>query len=289
MSLTKNIDTGSYAGNGTSQTVTIGWQPAEVIIVGDRTGGPTGGRAACFKDSAMADDDFLEVRQTTQITTANGITLTATGFSVGSDAVINNSGNTFYWIAFRQSPWVDVVTWTGDGVGGGQAITTGRQPLRVRMAQVSGAEAFLFKHHSAGAGGIHYETTGAVVDPLITMQATGFLVQADANLSAESYAAVVQYRDSGSTQHLEEGSFTGSGVGQTITLGQQPKVLLILNETNPRIFFKTGDMPTDNHAELSSAYNWMSPGEITITATGFSVTGNADASGDTIRYLAIYH
>jgi hypothetical protein len=159
----------------------------------------------------------------------------------------------------------------------------------VRLAQTSGAEALLFKHHSAGSGGTHYETTAANVDPLVTMQSTGFLVQQDANLSAESYSAAVMYRDSGSTQHLEEGTYTGSGVGQTITVGQQPKALIIYNEANPRIFLKTGDMATDAHGELSSAYNWLSPGDITITATGFSVTGNADANGDTIRYLAIYH
>jgi hypothetical protein len=289
MSLNKYVDSGSYAGNGATQTITIGWQPAEVLIVSNRTTGPTPQRAMCFKDSGMAGVEFLRCNNTTATIAANGITLLSTGFSVGSEAVINNSGTTFYWIAFRQSPWVDIVSYTGDGVGGGQALTTGRQPLRVRIAQMTGSNRLVQKFSSVGAAAQLYTTTGSNLDPAITMQSTGFLVDQDANLAGETYAAAVQYRDSGSTHHLEEGEYVGSAVGQTITLGQQPKAVLIYNSTNPRIFVKTPDMAADAHAEISSAYNWLSPGEITINATGFSVTGNADASGDTIRYLAIYH
>ncbi len=100
---------------------------------------------------------------------------------------------------------------------------------------------------------------------------------------------MVQYRDSGATNHFEEGTYTGSGVGQTITLDRQPKAVLLYNEANPRLFYKTSDMAADTHAELAAAYNWVSPGEITLSATGFSVTGNADGSGDTIRWLALFN
>lgn len=289
MSRNIHVDTGSYTGNGTSQSISIGWQPVEVILVSERTTGPTGGRAMAFKDSSMPDDDYLRCANTTAMETANGLTLTADGFSVGSDQLVNNSGTVFHWIAFRQSSWAEVVTYTGDGVGAGQAVTTGRQPIRVRVAQTTGTARLVQKLSQTGTVAQIYTTTAANLDPGITMQSTGFLAQQDANTTGESYSAAVMYPTSGSTQHMEEGSYVGDGGTQAITLGKQPKAVLIYNSSNPRIFLKTSTMAADAHGEIASAYSWSSPGEITITSTGFSVTGNANGSTDSIRYLAIFN
>lgn len=93
---TENIASGTYTGNGTSQSITIGWQPKFIII-----NNQSSGEASCYKTDGMAGDDFIQYASNAEIHTTFGVTITSTGFSVGSRADINGSGDPLSWIAIR--------------------------------------------------------------------------------------------------------------------------------------------------------------------------------------------
>lgn len=101
------IASGSFTGNGTSQSITTpGWQPDFVFIKG-------GTNRAAIKTSTMTTD------LTKQITLAaalfSGITITATGFDVNGDARVNENAITFYWFAIRDNGAGDFGVHTYEG------------------------------------------------------------------------------------------------------------------------------------------------------------------------------
>ena len=90
--------TGTYTGNGTSQSITVGFQPKILRIFRWNETYPN----QALKNDQMAGDDYLRINSdgTPVIDLANGITLTSTGFDLGSDSTINSDGNTYYWEAY---------------------------------------------------------------------------------------------------------------------------------------------------------------------------------------------
>jgi hypothetical protein len=90
--------TGNYTGNGTSQSVDVGFQPKIVKIFRWNETYPN----KAEKNDQMDGDDYLRTNSdgTPYIDFANGITLTETGFDLGSDSTINSDGNTYYWEAY---------------------------------------------------------------------------------------------------------------------------------------------------------------------------------------------
>lgn len=97
--ITRNIS-GSYEGTGAAQNIyldKVGFKPKRVTIY----------RIDTAQDLAehvegMADASFLKTAGATgvrSLVTTQGVTLSSTGFSVGTDASINNSGDTYRYFA----------------------------------------------------------------------------------------------------------------------------------------------------------------------------------------------
>ncbi len=113
--------TGSYVGNGTSQTIALGFEPGILWVKGDSTG-----RVAIMRLNSMNSVNFgagvgdgaMRADGTSPITGA--ITaVTGTNFSVGSHVEANQNGVTFwYWGIKESSPDQATGTYTGDGIGG---------------------------------------------------------------------------------------------------------------------------------------------------------------------------
>ena len=144
MTLNRIIETGSYTGNSSTQSISIGWQPAVVWIGSQQTTAPDSQQAFSIKTDTIAGDDFQSYDTDAQFITVNGITLTSDGFDVGSSPQINNSTQIYKWIAFRVGPQVDTGTYTGDGIGG-RKITSGRQAALLMILQTSGTDSISFK------------------------------------------------------------------------------------------------------------------------------------------------
>ena len=88
--------TGSYTGNGTSQSIAVGFNPKIIKIYN------TSAPEFMLKNDQFVDDDFLKIEATRFILkTANGITLTTTGFDLGSSSVINNNAVSYLYEAIE--------------------------------------------------------------------------------------------------------------------------------------------------------------------------------------------
>ncbi len=101
--------TGTYTGNGTSQSITnVGFQPDVVIVK------RFGHRKAYIRISTMPAGMSRMIKKKNAMD-ANGITsLDATGFTVGGKVHVNWLNDTYYWIAFKQEAGVcEVDSYTG--------------------------------------------------------------------------------------------------------------------------------------------------------------------------------
>lgn len=100
MSGMKNSKTGGYIGTGAEKTIAgdlVGFKPAKVSIYRGTTR-----LDKCEHIEGMADaTHFLDKGDdgVRSLVSTQGITLTEFGFTVGTDASVNNSGDTYYFHA----------------------------------------------------------------------------------------------------------------------------------------------------------------------------------------------
>jgi hypothetical protein len=100
---TFRIAEGAYGGTGIAQNITVGFQPDLVVI--QRRNGAVTYQHTVFRTSMMAGSDAaaLSTAYLSAATAnfANGITvLGANGFTIGTVAQVNNSGDTYHWVAY---------------------------------------------------------------------------------------------------------------------------------------------------------------------------------------------
>ena len=94
------MTTGSYPGDGQpSQSIAgVGFQ-ADVLIIK----GADASQKSVIRMSTMTGDASKNINSSGMLTN-NIQSLDADGFTVGSDANVNNSGTTYYWMAFKANP-----------------------------------------------------------------------------------------------------------------------------------------------------------------------------------------
>lgn len=85
---------GTYTGTGAAQTVTLGFKPKLLWIYNVTDGDQVG-----FMSDSMADDTFCSIVGAVALIAANGVTLSATGFSVGTDASVSENAKVFHYVA----------------------------------------------------------------------------------------------------------------------------------------------------------------------------------------------
>jgi hypothetical protein len=288
VSLNNVIQTGTYTGNGTSQTITIGWQPAFIQACSTRTAGGPGQRGWATKLPNQATSTAVKIQSTCSVATGI-ITITATGFTVGADDSVNRSGETYHWWAIRDAPQVD----SGQYVGADPTdvtVTLNRQPTWMWASDQTSDNIAFKTAQDAGSNIWRYSTSGGTVAGM-TFAATGFTATgAELNVNGNTFHYLSFFDLVGSTRHFETGTFTGTGVaGQTITLGRQPQVLLVMGQASNRLGLKTDTMPNGALGQITSTYSWQATATITIASTGFTTAaGDYDASGEVFSYIAGY-
>ena len=118
LSLQAYVVSGTYTGNGTSQTVPLGFQPS-VVIIKDGTSGITTPVATPMqiRTSTMSLTKDMGQSSASATTGTDRITaFTATGFTVGASLHVNNSGRVFHYLALSATPGEIVVgSYTGNG------------------------------------------------------------------------------------------------------------------------------------------------------------------------------
>ncbi len=115
------LKVGSYAGNGTSQSITdMGFLPEYVIVL------PAHDKEAVQHSSAMTTTFFFngDTGGSNRITSLN-----ADGFSVGDSSRVNTAGKTYHYVAWNQiSGKMNVGSYSGNGADNRNITGVGFQP-----------------------------------------------------------------------------------------------------------------------------------------------------------------
>lgn len=87
---------GNYTGTGAAQTVTLGFKPKFLWIFNE-----TDGDSMVFSSDGIADGKCVSIVGAAgpALVAANGVTLSATGFSVGTDASVSELAKVFEYVA----------------------------------------------------------------------------------------------------------------------------------------------------------------------------------------------
>lgn len=293
MSFEPIIETGSYTGNGGTQSITIGWQPAYVEIVSTRTTGSAGTRAVGVKLADHPGDDWLENAGAAGFITANGVTLTSTGFSVGSDSSINQNNITFHWKAIRASPAVQTGVYDGNGLNDRSfAGVLAWQPALMLFTQTEfvGLKTAWKSDAMAGSEGVYFQTAATWDTTLVALLSDGWETGGlNLNLATAPTYMWVAMTNEVVTRSFRTGTYTGNGnAARTITIDQQPKWVTIVNETGTsRIGVKHDTMVGEDYGQLEAAYNWISGvNGIELISTGFIVGTDFNVNNNEYNWIA---
>ena len=241
----------------------------------------------------------------------------ATGFTLGNNEGINQSGQNYTSWTFRKQPkFFDVVTYVGNEVSGRQiSHNLGSVPGCIIVKAVDRADNWAVYHRSQGAtkfGNLQntdpFTASSAYwndTEPTSTVFTIGN--QGAVNNNGTTYVAYLFAHNAGgfgltgTDNVISCGSYTGNGsaTGPVVNLGYEPQWLLVKNASfgtaNWLVYdnmrgLPVGSNPSWLYPNTSAAEVTDSWGRISPTATGFQVA-TADAwlnqSGNTIIYIAI--
>ena len=298
-----------YTGNGSTQTITNGIDlsgEGGLVWIKSRSLGTS----HVLTDTARGSSSQLySDRTNAQGTVSDQVTaFTGSGFSLGTDSLgtgtVNANTYTYASWTFRKAPkFFDVVTWTGNGVGGATVShNLGSTPGFIVYKATSATSNWFVYHTSLGLNGSltlntadgnpGYGRVSAVSDSSFTTDATG-------NASGATYVAYLfahdagGFGDSGDESVVKCGSFTTDGsYNSSTTLGWEPQWVLIKSSSAVGSWFlfdSMRGMPVSGDdrwllAETSQAESTSSVA-CRPNATGFT-TYNLSASTTHI-YIAI--
>lgn len=123
--------TGTYTGNGTTQSVTLPFRPSLVIVKGNTTEFAIFGNDTNFMKRT---DHFLNAAS---ISGTDGITITDTGFTVGSNARGNSNAITYHYFAYCDNGSDNLLqgNWAGNFQTGRTVDLFTRKPIAGLIAK----------------------------------------------------------------------------------------------------------------------------------------------------------
>lgn len=90
------IVVGTYTGTGAAQSITLGFKPKSIRIFNVTDGD-------IFVDHLRSFTNGSSIATSTAVAAVtNAVTLTPTGFSVGTDASVSESAKVFHYVAFGE-------------------------------------------------------------------------------------------------------------------------------------------------------------------------------------------
>jgi hypothetical protein len=316
-----------YTGNGSTQTITNGIDLSTkggMVWIKNRS---LGGTNHALQDTVRGRNNILFSNDTVQnqaySTSINSFN--STGFTLGSENLTNQSGQTFVSWTFREQPkFYDVVTYTGDGQTYKQVFHNLKAPIGMmiikRIDSTSNWSVVARTGASSATGPIALNSTGIPIfsnanvlfgDSLsggantffYASQQSGMTGDDSTNVSGGTYVAYLFAHNaggfglSGTDNVISCGSYTGSnGAGQAINLGYEAQWVLIKNTS------RAGQnwVLMDNMRSFDQTnYGWLYPNTsgaeatgsgayVVPTATGFATTTNANAATDYLTDSYIY-
>ena len=200
------IVTGSYTGNGTSQNITApGFQPDIVII--KRAGSTGTAQHGQVRIAGMSTT--MDMSSTTSAT--DRITgFLSNGFSVGSGASVNTSGDVFYYLAIKnKSGEIATGSYTGNGIDNTNITGLSFQPDFV-WVMTPGISSVWRTATMTGDNSLPFTSNSMQPNWIQALNSNGFQVGTDAvvNTNFTTYYYVACKNVAGS---FKESTYTGNG------------------------------------------------------------------------------
>jgi hypothetical protein len=312
-----------YTGNGSTQTITNGidlstkgglvWLKSRSVVGNNWT-----------QDTILGINSVLYPNLTNAAGNPAGTAVTTfntTGFSLGTNTNINNSGDTYTsWTFRKQAKFFDIVTWTGDGIANrliSHSLTSTPGFIVVKRTDTTSD----WKAHDASTG---FQLCLNLTDAANSTASlaggypgsgtsTTFRLFAQSgsldavNASGGTYVAYLfahnagGFGASGNDNIISCGSYTGNGTSQTISLGYEPQWILTKSTISingdweildtMRGFPVTGSSTAKRlEPNLSAAESDISAtaNDIGPVATGFNVSGAGSRfNGNSVSYIYI--
>jgi hypothetical protein len=293
---TFNFSTGSYSGTGVAQSVTgIGFRPDVVII--KHTDQATD-QYAVFATKMMPPNTTAYFSNGAA-NFAGGITsLDSGGFTVGTGATVNTSGDTYYWQAFGNA-WDPLDNagaadfalgmYTGNGIDSRNITNTPFTPELVTVkANSSGAG--IWRTSSMGADAASYfGATADGTDIIQALNSNGFQVGTNATVNTSGTLYHWFAFDAGTNMVVN--SYTGNGgTGTSITgPGLQSDLVWVKRTTAVAGVFRPSSLTGDSSQYFANSPNVA--GRIaSLNSTGFTVSNNTETNTNTASYwYAAWH
>ena len=239
-----------YDGTGSTQTITNGVDlsgEGGAVWIKERTAAGFDQSNQLIDSQRGIDKYLITSAVNSQITAATKITsFNSNGFTLGSNTGSNssNAGSSYASWTFRKAPgFFDVVTYTGDGIGGREIPhSLGSKPGFFVVKSTSGTNDWISYHHELGyadvlrlntiqrkstqAGFFHKEPTA----DYFAVGQEGY----DTNQIGQTYVCYLfahddqQFGTGGNESIIKCGSYTGTGaVGNSVNLGWEPQWVLV--------------------------------------------------------------
>jgi hypothetical protein len=282
---------GSYTGTGANITVSgIGFAP-DLVLIKDNAA-----NSMVFRTTLMAGDTTLYLSNAASTITLAITSLTTDGFTLGTNAAINTSANTYHWQAFGNAYRPDTKRGAADFAigsyysGGADNTDVIGVPYQMdfvatkRLAAASGA--FRSSSQTGDLSG-YFSNTAETNNAIQSLTSTGF--QVGTNASVSGLGSHVRWFGFKNSSTFKTGSYTGNGVVDKAesSVGFQPDLVWIKQSTTSAAISRPASLLGDNSQYIVNLAN--STGKIkTLTSTGFTLgTGTeVNTNGGIYRYAA---
>ena len=282
------VASGTYTGDAVdNRQIALPFQ-ADVLIVKNNAN-----QAAVVRTSTMAGDATKPLTGATALTANLLQSLTATGFTVGTDARVNGNGATYTWTAFKASAVnLRVGSYTGDGTAS-RAI--GGVGFSSEYAIVLSAGAGAAHHKMAGmTAGFNFDASVGIANGLIGNHADGFQVgnSAQVNAAGTTYHYIAWAKRAGG---MATASYTGNNTnGATVTgMGFSPQYAIV--RANDTVTARQGNQRplslTGTASQFFGATANPTTGITALDADGLTLGTDAsvNAAGVSYFYAAFRH
>ncbi len=276
------VRTGTYVGDGVSgRSITgLGFQPDIVIIKGNDSAGDA---TSAVLSSTTMPAGFAKPLKGDQTLLGNLVlSLDSDGFTVGSDRMVNFSGVTFYYAAFRTNDDIHLGTYTGTGAFN-PVSGLGFSPDYVIVMEDGASRAIHHAYHGFDSASFDQD---AYSDAVLSMDADGFSLGANthANESSRTYHFVAWNEV---PQRVKVGWYFGDGVDdRAIGLGFRPDYAIVkaidsIDDPVQRFAPMTGDTSVNFQENVQ-------PDQIqAFSSNGFQVGTDSSVNNGSTSYFYV--
>ncbi|MGQ0505987.1 MAG: hypothetical protein ACT4TC_11795 [Myxococcaceae bacterium] len=278
----QSVASGSFTGNNTTgRFISVGFQPAFVIVKGNQALG------GMVRSASMLGDLSKCINCAQPLETEGIQSFNSTGFVVGSGDRSNGQSVAFQWVAFRAvAGEMTTGSYTGNNVDG-RSITVGFAPDAVFVIP-DAAQTTSFRFSSMAGTTSYTLGTGSGPGRINAFNATGFVLGTDpaVNAGATTYHWVAFKSGMGRTG---VGTYTGNGTDNRVIAGMgfNPNFAMVRIAANARTVMRTSALGGDSTIPISSE-TFFANGIQALQSGGFQVgtTTDVNASGSTYYYFA---